>query len=232
MIRAAGTAVSLDARRRAGWPPSAIASSAPAAAGRRRAAGDEGLRAGRHRGRGRRRVRARSARTTRRSWWPSSADRSAARGPRCTSSASCRPTRCGRWPAWSTSGETVDRPVARRRAGQARRRARGSWCRSTSTRRAAEGRLPARRTRRRWSARRRDAGLAVEGLMTIGRAGRPGGSAAGLPRVRALADRPRGPPLLDGDERRSGGGGGGGFDHGAGGHRAVRPPSTPSGPPK
>ena len=127
-----------------------------------------------------------SARTTRRSCWPSSPELSGrtARGALHRSAADQQgATLVGVVDVW----ETVDRPVLVARA-----------------RRACAGRAGARagqrdgRGRRRAGARptdapalvaaAREAGLDVEGLMTIGRAGPAGGSRAGFRELRALAD--------------------------------------------
>ena len=71
-------------------------------------------------------------------------------------------------------------------------------------------------------ARARDAGLSVEGLMTVGRAGPPELARAGLPRPASAGRRARDPPSLDGDERGSGGGCLGRVHDGAGRDGALR----------
>ncbi len=172
---------------------------------RRGAGGHQGLRARRRRGRAGAPGSPRSARTTPRSWSTRPARSAELRRPARrragTSSAGSSATRCGRsrrsWPC----GRRVDRAelaaeIARRAPGRRRARA------GQPVRRAAEGRLPARRGRRRWWPRAADLGLDVRGLMGVGPAGAARGGPAGVPPARGAGRPARPARALDRHERR------------------------------
>ena len=89
--------------------------------------------------------------------------------------------------------QTIDRPVL---VDELARRAPGARIMvqvNVSDEPQKGGCAPGRR-RRRSSTAARDAGLDVEGLMTVGRTGHPTGARRASAMLRALADEARGPP--------------------------------------